>query len=287
MSATGTKHENYESGKIKLLYHLVETAFATEQKQDYEILVDGYKVVPRNNDPEKFYDYDDFINSDTQTVTIIMFKKGSKSNDKYFYHIKGIPNQNESLSGIPEGMTATEYEAKQKEKLLREIRFDELEKENASLKENITAKENEIKELNKNFDELKAGKLLSMSEIGTNVLMGILSNPSIQKKFPVLNGLSGTPPQTQPETAQEENASFKRKGEPSHEEEESEEEGLTEEDRRYLILIRDLQIRLTKFQLTAVMHILDVLTKYPIAIGSTQKHLNNFLGSRINNPDQP
>ena len=275
MSASLVKHDKYETGKIKLLFQIIENAFKSEQKQDYEIFVDGYKVVARTNDPEKFNDYTEFINSDSESVTVKLFKGTSASNDKFFFHINGVPKQDGALLGIPEGMTATEWEAKQKEKIMRDIRYDELEKENAALKEDVESKEKAIKELTENVELAKQGKLTSMSDVGTTILMRLLQHPSVQEKFPVLNGFAGAPSETTATNNTEQGATFKRKEDTGNEEEK-----VTDEERGYMMLIHDLHQRLTPFQLSSVMHILDMLTQYPIAIGSTQKHIHNFLSTK-------
>jgi hypothetical protein len=280
MSASAIKHDNYETGKIKLLYQTIEHAFKTDNKQDYEISVDGYKVVPRTNDPERFNDYEEYINSDSENVAVKMFKGNSASNDKFFFHIKGVPQKNEGLQGIPDGLTASEWEAKQKEKILKELRFEELEKENAELKEEVAEKDDLIAELTQNVELAKQGRLNSMSEIGMGILEKIISSPRVQEQFPVLKGFAGVPPQEEnnTNTPPEQNAGFKRKGETQEENKTAVE--LSDAERGYLILVRDLQAHLSNYQLTAVMQILDMITQYPIVLGSIQKHIHNFLKAK-------
>ncbi|HXU26797.1 MAG TPA: hypothetical protein VN698_06160 [Bacteroidia bacterium] len=276
MSASAIKHDNYETGKIRLLFQTIEHAFKTDNKQDYEISVDGYKVVPRTNDPERFNDYEEFVNADTENISVKMFKGNSASNDKFFFHIKGVPQKTETLQGIPDGMTVSEWEAKQKEKILRDIRYDELEKENAELREEVAEKDNTIAELTQNVELAKQGRLSSMSEIGMGILEKIIKSPKMQEQFPVLRGFAGVSSEEgNPNNSAEQNAGFKRKGETENETKEVVE--LTESERRYLMLVRDLQKYLSPFQLTGVMQIIDMLTQYPIVIGSTQKHIHSFL----------
>src|ERR1700757_96772 len=278
MSASAIKHDNYETGKIRLLFQTIEHAFKTDNKQDYEISVDGYKVVPRTNDPDRFNDYEEYINSDTENISVKMFKGNSASNDKFFFHIKGVPPKNEGLQGIPDGLTVIEWEAKQKEKILKELHYEELERENAELKEEVSENEKTIEELTKNVELAKQGRLTSMSDVGMTILGKIIASPKMQEQFPVLKGFAGVPTEEENGTNNppEQNTGFKRKGETETS------NGLSEAEQGYLILIRDLQKCLSPFQLAGVMQILDMLTQYPVVIGSTQKHIHNFLKSKEN-----
>ena len=282
MASNEVKHDNYEPAKLNVLFQIIQNAFNAGQKQDYEIQLDNFKIVPRTSNPELFNSFSDFITENTRTVMVKMFRGGSPTSDKYYFHIQGVPQKEQELSGIPNKITEDEWESKHKAKLLKEIRYEQLEEENAELQAEVDEQEKIIEELQTRLQQLKDGKLLSIGEMGSSFLMGLLKSPMMQKNFPGLAGFTGASNNdaNYSQQAPQEEASFSRKGE------EAEQEGLSEEEQGYLILIRDLEKKLTPFQLSSVMHILDLITQCPASIGSTQKHLNNFLSAYTKKENQ-
>lgn len=264
---------DYDSDKVDNLLQMIQSAWNSGQKQEYEIMVDGLKVVHRTADPEPFTRHVDYIHENSKSLVIILYKGGSRNNEKYFFSLTGRANA-QPLSGLPENMSLAEHDAKQKEMLLKEIRLEALEKENEELKDDVKEKQATIDQLSTRLQEVYDGKLITIGEMGSAVVMRLLQNPSIRKTFPVLEGIVPTAAPEQ-KAEPEQQASFSRKGETAREEENSQE--LTEEEERHLMLIHDLQERLSSFQLGSVMHILDILTRCPEAIGSTLKHLSNFV----------
>lgn len=272
-------HSNYEAGKIENLLQRIKNASLSEQKQEYEIYVDGMKVVPRTSDPQLFESHSDFINEDSNSMTVLLFKGGSRMNDKYFFYFKEVPKKEVTLSGLPGNMTLSEYDAKQKEDFLKGVRLEQLEKENSELKSAVSDKDNTIEQLSTRLQEMHEGKLISIGEMGSAVFMRLLQHPKMRETFPVLEGLA--PNSIKKDVSPEEEATFSRKDENK----DSETSELTEEEQRHLILIHDLQERLNNFQLASVMHILDILTRCPEAIGSTLKHLSNWIDTHKNNKE--
>lgn len=278
-STNEVKHDSYEPAKLDVLLHIIKNAETNGQKQDYEIELDNFKVVPRTSNPEVFSSFSDFITPQTKIVTVRMFRGAAKTADVYHFHIKGVPPTMQGLNGLPENTTAEEWEKKQKEKILKDIRFEQLEKENAELTDELEEKEKIIDSLQTKLEEIRQGKHQNLKDIGASLLEGAMESPFVKKNFPFLaksNGLSGTPAQ-QTEIPEEE-GSFKRKEAVS----ETYPSDLSEEEQRYLILIHDLQERLNNHQFSSVMHIVDLLTQNPACIGSTLKHLHNFLNGQAN-----
>ena len=279
MAAVNVKHDTYDTGKINALHQIIQNANNIGQRQDYEILVDDFKVIHRTCDPARFNEYADFINADTKTVTIVIYKGGSTTNDKYFFHVKGVPSKNAGLSGVPDNMSVQEWQEKEKERMRKELDFERLEEENDRLTQDVESKTKLIDELTDLLQKARDGKLITFSQIGSALLSGALNHPKLQGLF---GGLSGTPQEQTPtaeQTNPESQASFTRKADVSDAKEVSEEKepALTEEEQRYMQLVKDLAERLDKHHLSSVMHILDLLTLHPQVIGSTVKHIHNFL----------
>ena len=290
MSSSIVKKEKYEPGKINYLYHMISSAFNSDVKQDYEILVDNYKVIPRNNDPERFNGYTEYINGQTKDMTVILFKGTSNSNDKFIYFFDEKDIKPSGLDGIPEGMTLAQWGDKQKEQWEREKHYQDLESENASLKSELLEKTREVAELTVSVQDAKEGRLTTVTDVGTSMLLKIVTLPGVQKKFPFLQEISDTLGHVDPnqETAKNETASFSRKASADEDAvEETSAKKLSHKELGYLKLIKDLEEILTDQELNAVMQILDILTKFPNSIGPTLKHLMNFLNSRKNKAQKP
>jgi len=274
------KHELYETGKLNALLQIIKIAFDKGEKQDYEILIDNFKIVPRTSDPELFNNFSEFINADSKVLMVIMFRGNSKQQDKYFFHLNGMPQKEKPLLGIPEGINAEEWEKKQKEKWQKEIRYDELEQENEELLAEIEEKEGIIADLNVKLQQAKDGKLLSLQQMGGALLSGAVSHPFVKKIFPGFDGFGGAPENSGSQNTEEE-ATFKSKGATeTKDENEHVAVALTPQEQGYLLLIRDLEKSLTKPQLREVMYILGQITDCPAVIGSTLKHLSNFFRSK-------
>jgi len=273
------KHDKYEAAKVNFLFRLLQNATEQGRPIEYEILIDDFVVVPRNSDPDRFNSYADCISSDTKTITVVFYKE-NRGFDKYFFSIERPENKKqEGLGEIPEGLSLSEWEERQKNKWKKELRYDELEKENTGLQKELEEKDKAIKEYAEKFSKLKEGKLLGISEIGTSILMGFLKHPKVQENFPVLNGFADGGAKTQTE----EPASFTRKGEKQGGEQDVKEEVaeiLTEEEQGYLRFVRDLEQNVTRPQFDNIMHVLEQLVNNPAAIGSTLKHISNFLNSK-------
>jgi len=267
------KRIKYEAGDINNLLQRIQNAWGSGQKQDFEIHVDGMKVIPRTADPQQFESHSDFINENSKTMTVLLFKGASNMNEKIIFQFQDALTKEPGLSGIPENMTLSEYNEKQKADFLKELRLEQLEKENGELKTQVGEKQLTIDQLSTRLQELHEGKLIGIGEMGSEVLKTLFKKSKLKETFPVLEGLFG--PDEANNISPEQEATFSRKGE--KDEANSYQIELTEEQERHLILIHDLQARLNTFQLASVMHILDIITKCPEIIGPTLKHVSNWI----------
>jgi hypothetical protein len=275
------KHDKYEAAKINLLLRQLKSAAEKGQPIEYEILVDGYVVVPRTSDADRFNSFAEYIHSDSEGVTIVLFKGLHNEFDKYFFELKNTGKKKpEGLGEIPEGVSPGEWLEKQKESWHRELRQGELERENTRLQKELEEKDKALKEFAEKFSQLKEGKLLGISEIGTGILLNLLKHPKVQENFPVLNGFVDAQAAEKSNEPEEQTASFSRKGENKTTHVEQIALALSEKEEGFIMFMREVEANLSKVQEDNLMRILGQLVKYPIAIGSTLKHLYNFLNSR-------
>lgn len=276
----GLLRADYNTEKVDNLLQVIKSAWDNGHKQEYDISVDGLKIVQRTADPQPFTQHVNHIHENSKCLVITLYKGGSQNNEKFFFNLAGSKNE-PALAGLSPNVTLAEHDEQKREEFFREVRFKELEKENTVLKKDVVEKQQTIDQLSTRLQELYDGKLITIGEMGSQVFMKILQNPTIRKTFPVLEGLVPVPQENIPP---EQEASFTRKGETK--EDTSGNEELTEDEERYLVLIHDLQARLSPFHLSSVMHILDILTRCPQAIGTTLKHLSNYVDTIKDDNDE-
>jgi hypothetical protein len=123
----------------------------------------------------------------------------------------------------------------------------------------------------------------SYGEIGSAILLKLLSNPSIQKMVPGLDVLGGIFQSTQDSTlqnsSQNEAATFSRTEETKGKNEITD-NSLSERDQNYLQFLKDISECLDEQQIESMVSIIHLLTHNPVALKSTAKHIQNFLNNK-------
>ena len=146
--------EKYSAEKIEKLHEYLKRYHQLGQPIDYEILVDGFRAVRRTSDPEVFYQFDTFVNADTQNIEIVFYHGNSNNNERFLFLLTDTPiqrnNQDEqSLSGLEIQNRSLDGISKERERWEMEKVLDEkkqLEKDNERLK-NELARKNENDEI--------------------------------------------------------------------------------------------------------------------------------------------
>lgn len=274
------KREAYDPDKLDKIYMAILAASKNNTVQDYEMLIDDLKVVPRTSDPEKFNNFSEFVTATSDHLTIYMYYGASKHADTYFFYFRGVPinkMHSQSLAGIEE------IEKQQREKIEKEIYYEGLEKENEELKAEIQELEEDFAKQQEHWENIKTGKIHTIGEMGSAILLSLASNPTVQRAFPglkMLGGLGQVPKQEGNNSSQEETATFRRKDEKSQEPDPQSD--LTEDDRMIVGLFRDLPKLLDRQQMEMMIHVLFALAENPAALKSTHKHIQNFIKSKPN-----
>jgi len=273
MRSNEVKNETYEPNKLEAIYQNLSANFKAGRPQDYEIQLDGFSVVSRNNDPERFATYSDFITPDTKYVSVLLYRNNSNSSDKYFFHLQ--PNkfyQPGQLNGLPE---KTINESDLKAQWLKEQRYEELIKENEFLKKEIEEYELIVARQGNDIDNIKSNRDLTIQSVGNSLLRGAVNSEFVKENVPIINDLAGMPKK---ETSKTESSSFKRKGEVQDVEgEEKSTKGLSEQERRYLLFIDEIRHRIGDVELANVMHLLDLISSNPQSIAYALKQVTNYL----------
>jgi len=278
MRAIEVKNESYEPNKLEAIYQNLLANCNAGRPQDYEIQLDGFSVVSRNNDPERFMTYSNFISPETKYISVLLYRTNHNSSDKYFFHLK--PNQfleQNTLKGLP---GKSENETELREKWIKEQRYEELIKENEFLKNEIKEYEYILARQGSEMDEIKSNRDLNIKTIGGTLLKMIADSDFVKENVPIVNDLAGTPKK---ENNPNSEASFKRKGDIQDAEvEERNTKGMTGKEKCYLNFIDEIRNRIGDVELANVMHLLDLVSSYPQSISFALKQVTNYLKQRTN-----
>lgn len=256
--------EPYSAQKIENLFNFLQGSKDQGEAEDYEILVDAFKVVKRTNDLSRFESYSNFIQPETKSLTIVIYDGTSPRNTKHIFNIK--EDSQNTLSGVDVDSRIEDKIRLEKEKWETDL----LKKENEKLKEELTEAEAYITELEEKAEKVKDKKFklgdVNMGELASVMLEGFVRrNPQMLAKLPGGEALAGVIERDNEdrekaltESPPEVEASFKKKSATS-----TEQEPLSEEDKTYLDFIKSLKNKFNHEQMTQVMLVLEVLSKHP------------------------
>lgn len=185
----------YNAEMIENIFQQLKTCEEAGEAREYEIRVDGQRIVPRTFKSSLFYSFDSFVTPNTKTVEIIFYSGESRFNERYFFYFEGGGSSGESL----EGFSGFDSEIKIRERVKREYELNSLLKENKELLEEIEELEDELDEAEEENDKLKAA--LEEERAKGNDMMnslirelgsGIVGTALKGKLGIQANGLSGT-----------------------------------------------------------------------------------------------
>lgn len=283
--------EKYAGSKINLLYQLLQSDYEDGRPREYDISVDDLKVVRRTTDPEKFFTHEDFVSGETKYITITLYEGTSKRNTRHVYYLKeGAEEEKATLSGIEQTVN---------EKLLAQRRqwdFEQLQKENEELKEQVDDQDEYIEKLQQMLEEEKQRKVTIQDRWGETLsvaLEGIVRrNPQFLGGIPIIGqGLAGVIEQDNKRLEQkassesneqtETGASFRK----ISEEEMNARNLFTEDDKKILEYHKNLQIVFTPKELTAINQIIALFSQDKENIETVYEMLTEEEGEEDANQD--
>jgi hypothetical protein len=250
MAKNKFRRELYDERRMEQLRLLIIQGHEMGKPIPYEILVDDFPTIEKNSNPELFSNYTTFINSQTQSITIIIYHGESNSNDKYIFYFNpedlhlSIPtkrntaynntaynNISDGLKGLPQNdatheplqkVTEPLTEDAIKERLLKEMRFDELQTQNAVLTNHLKEMENVIRALEEARVDIKKNRDLNISSVIDLGITALVKNGELEKRFPQIQALAGFlkgSDEEEDSKTEKGNVTFKAKGKPSETEE--------------------------------------------------------------------
>lgn len=272
--------ERYDQNKIDSLKRYLKREADKDRTRDYEIIVDGFKVVSRTNDVEEFDDYEEEIKDNTRNIAILIYDgAGTNRNTRYSFSLNQdstspIPSKPvNSIGSLGEIDEIIQQKLEEKDK---DYKIAALEKELEETQRQLTEAEQYHTQLEETIIRIREEKeekpkphplAVQLGLIGSNILDGLL-----KKNIPQLNGLLGGVATEQPDPiateTPEAEATFKKKGDtpPAPQ--------MTEQQQRNLRNLEMMEQAFDGEQLQIVIAIIQKLMEKPEQVIPVAQFLN-------------
>lgn len=259
--------QKYDPAQVQKLADLVRLYRDREQPFDYEIVVDGLKVVRRTSDPEMFFIFENFVSADTKNVEIIFYNGNSNVNEKrMFTFIDDEPEK---------GLSGVEVEARIEEKVRKEMEYDQLKRDNKDLNNKVEELKREVEGLEKANEELVNSQSPLkgfLGEIGSSFVESFIRrNPNVIKGLPGGEALAGLIETDNKQRQQDEQTSD---GEVSFKAKPESEQVLSEDDKNAITFVNQLKTQFQREEFENVLLILQTLADDKSKIDLVLNHVN-------------
>jgi len=257
--------QRYDQSRIDSLRRSLQREADKGKPRDYEILVDGFKIVPRTSDLSEFEDYEQEIRDATRNISFLLFDgPGTNRNTRYsfsFHHNQQQVEQPAATLGEIDQIVAQKLSERDRDYELTRLR-EKLGETAAQL----TEAEEYADKLQERITQLEAeqkGKMLKLGDLGASLLMGLLR----QNAHKLPDGLAGyldmgTQGLQEPAIPQAE-ASYSRA------------EQLDDATHDRLALLQQMQQRLSEQQVVGIINIIGYLTDRPEQITTIIELIQN------------
>lgn len=264
--------EKYDPKKVERLQEHLRLYYEKGQPIDFEIIVDGFKVVRRTSDINMFSMYENFVDADTKSIEILLYTGSSNNNDKRIFYFGEAPK--EGLSGVEVDSRIEE----QVQKKLREKEFEDLKKENQELLSEVKELEKEIEQLEKDkaaLEDSQSPLKGILGEVGSSFIESFIRrNPNVMKGIPGGEALAGlmesdkTKKDVQETDLAESEVTFQSKDKGSSN------TSLSEEDQSAIIFVNQLKAKFSKEEFDKILLILETLAIDKSKIELILNHVN-------------
>jgi hypothetical protein len=261
----------FEQSRIDTIKRMLQREIDKDKPKDYEIFVDGFKIVSRTNNLEEFEEYEQEISDSTHSLSILIYDGlGTNRNTRHTFLLRKDPNgQSRSVNGLGE---IDQVIAQRMEEREREYDLQRTKEKLTTTQQDLSESEEYAEQLEKKIKDMEEKRYttsISFGELANAVLKGIIRQNV--EKIPgghALAGLLGAElPEpsgsTPPVTSEQTTASFE-KAVPGD---------LPKETLDRLTLISQMQQKFNAQQMVAVFSILDSLTLTPEKIQSVLEFL--------------
>lgn len=168
--------DSFDQQKIDNLKKLLDSEASKGKAKNYEIHVDGIKVVNKTNDPEEFYKFEDYMTPRTNSIKFILYCSGNSCRNEQYVYAMRASTPHEALEMGLDGFVAKSYSNDDIKDLLskREKQRANVE-EFETLRRIITDRENQLKERDEEIGVLKGigekqkSELIELESLKTKV----------------------------------------------------------------------------------------------------------------------
>jgi hypothetical protein len=253
--------EKFDQHKVDIIKRYLQRETDKGRPKDFEIIVDGFKVVSRTSDIEEFDDYEQEVTEDSHNLTILVYGNANANrNTRYSFSLQNetVRQSNQPANGLGEIDQVIAQKLEEKE---REHEFSKLKEQLSATKTQLAEAEEYADNLQKrikDMEEKRYTQAVSLGEVASVVLKTLVKQHAA--RIPggqALAGLLGADlPEELPVSAPQEAAPVSFERQPDS-------EPLDEQTRNRLSLIEQMQHRFTEQQLIAVFSIMDALSAAP------------------------
>jgi hypothetical protein len=252
----------FDQHKIDSLKRYLQREAEKGRAKDYEIMIDGFRVVSRTDDMTEFDDYEQEIKDNTRNISILVFDgPGTNRNTRYSFALQSdtAVRSSQSNNGLGEIEQVIADKLAERE---REHELQQLKEQLKATKVQLTESEEYAEILQKRIKDMEAQRYthaVSLGEVASVVLKTLVKQHAA--KIPggqALAGLLGADlseelPAALPE---ETPATVSFEKQPDN-------EPIDEQTRNRLTLIAQMQERFNEQQMVAAFTILDALAAAP------------------------
>jgi|GEM_PF-1192859 len=214
--------ERYDQNKIDSLKRYLKREADKGRPRDYEIIVDGFKIVSRTDEVNEFDDYEEEIKDNTRNIAILIYDgAGTNRNTRYSFSLNQdnaspIPAKPvNGIGGLGEIDEIIQQKLDEKEK---DFKIATLEKELEETQQKLTEAEDYHQQLQDKIRQMEETKpqpnalSLSLGEIGATVLDGLLKR-NVPQLAGILNGIMPPPAAPAAPAEAQGEATFQKQGE--------------------------------------------------------------------------
>jgi hypothetical protein len=249
--------EKFDRRRIESIKRYLQREADKGREKDFEIIIDGFKVVSRTNNIDEFDDYEQELREDSRHISFLVYDgPDTNRNNRYTFMMGTNPTTAQppvATLGEIDQVVAQKIEEKE-----REHELQHLKEKLSSTKEQLEEAEEYAQQLEKQIEDMKQKRYanaVSLGELATVVVKTLVRENAA--KIPGGQALAGwlgadvSEAATAQQLTDQPTATYQPKQETSGD--------LPEETRNRLSLIEQMQQKFSEQQMIAVFTVLNPL----------------------------
>lgn len=255
--------EKFDQDKVDGLKRYLQREATKNRKKDFEIIIDGFKVISRTDNVDEFDDYEQEIRDDSLSISFLIYDGPlTNRNTRYTFSLRedaAIPEKPvNGLGSLGEIEQVVNQRLSEREK---ELELERLKQELENVKKDLADAEEYNEMLEQDITDLKAKRFKDNGSLGEilNAFVGavVKNNASKLPGGELLAGLFTTDNNQAveiPQQAESSKVTFKKQEDTNE---------VDEMTSNRLALIADIQQKLNEQQMIGMFTIIDHLTTKP------------------------